>query len=230
MLFEVKQILIPTTWQVCCTVFNWSVFLSWPKTEFHHTFNCSGASVDSLFIPSFSSLRHSFPYSHPSLLLWNFPRPLILLVLAFIACLCALTGTMGLPSPSLFCNYAFVFTLLLFPLPIYSHHRLYAPHTVETLPSLVNPLFSLNVSSWSEPWSPLFSQSLPSFCFYRMNQVRAWTLGPSVTYGKSFQKKWKENVLLYSPLTGKSLMHVTFFTLSDFSQVNYIWWNIQKLL
>lgn len=116
--------------------------------------------MDSLFIPSFSSLRHSFPYSHPSLLLLNFPRSLISLVLAFIACLCALTGTMGLPSPSLFCNYAFVFTLFLFPLPIYSHHRLYAPHTVATLPSLVNSLFSLNVSSRFEPCSPLFSLTL----------------------------------------------------------------------
>lgn len=115
--------------------------------------------MDFLFIPSFSSLRHLFPYSHPSLLLWNFPRSLISLVLAFIACLCALTGTMGLPSPSLFCNYAFVFTLLLFPLPIYSHHCLYAPHTVATLPSLVNSLFSLNVSSRFEPCSPLFSHS-----------------------------------------------------------------------
>lgn len=27
-------------WQVCCTVFNWSVFLSWPKGGFHWTFNC----------------------------------------------------------------------------------------------------------------------------------------------------------------------------------------------
>lgn len=74
----------------------------------------------------------------------------------------------------------------------------------------------------------LFSLTLlPSFCFYRMNQVRAWTLGPSVTCGKSFLKKWKENVLLYSPLTGKSLMHVPFFTLSWFSQVNYIWCNVE---
>lgn len=121
--------------------------------------------MDSLFIASFSSLRHSFPYSHPSLWLWNFPRSLISLVLAFIACLCALTGTMGLPSPSLFCNYAFVFTLLLFPLPIYSHHRLYAPHTVATLPLLVNSLFSLIVSSQFEPCSPLFSHSPAIFLF-----------------------------------------------------------------
>lgn len=183
--------------------------------------------MDSPFTASFSSLRHSFPYSHHSLLLWNFPRSLISLVLAFIACLCALTGTMGLPSPSLFCNYAFVFTLFLFPLPIYSHHRLYAPHTVATPPSLVNSLFPLNVSSRFEPCSPLFSHSPPSFCFYRMNPVRAWTLGPSVTCGKSFLKKWKENVLSYSPLTGKGLMHVNFFTLSWFNQVNYIWCDVE---
>lgn len=40
-----------------------------------------------------------------------------------------------------------------------------------------------------------------------MSQVRAWTLEPSVTCGKSFRKRWKENALLYSPHTGKKHTH-----------------------
>lgn len=49
-------------------------------------------------------------------------------------------------SLALSCNYAFVFTLLLLSLPIYSLHCLYAPHIVATLPSLVNSLFSFSLS------------------------------------------------------------------------------------
>lgn len=60
-----------------------------------------------------------------------------------------------------------------------------------------------------------------------MNQARAWTPGPSVTCGKLFLKKWKENVLLYSPLTGKSHTCVIFFTLSWFNQVNDIWCDVE---
>lgn len=75
--------------------------------------------------------------------------------------------------------------------------RLCLPWLTPCLPSVCRSPF------W--PCSLPFTHSSAISLFYRMSQVQAWTLGPSVTCGKSFQKKLKENVLLYSPLTGKSL-------------------------
>lgn len=147
-------------------------------------------------------------------MLWNFPWSLISLVLAFITCLCALSGTMGLPSPlpPLFCNYAFVFTLLLLPLPIYSFHCLYAPHSVATLPSLVNALFSLSrsisiltlfssfKSGWAKFWHGPSDQASPvenhfgrgerkMRCCTHLSQV-----GNTHTHKKVYYNSWMESL------------------------------------
>lgn len=84
----------------------------------------------------------------------------------------------------------------LFPSP--SVWALFATHRLPGLTSCVPLICCLDFDL------PLcLSHILPSSCLHRMSPALAWTLTPSVTCGKSFLRKWKENVLWSSPLTGK---------------------------
>lgn len=99
--------------------------------------------MESPFIPSFCPLPISLLFSIT--VKFSLVSHLTCLRLHYLP-LCSVWNNGPSISLALSCNYAFVFTLLLLSLPIYSLHCLYAPHIVATLPSLVNSLFSFSLS------------------------------------------------------------------------------------
>ena len=148
-----------------------------------------------LFSPVSSPCRRNFP--------------ILIRVFVFISSL-PLFGSFFNTGPPIAISipiFTFVFTLSYSPCPRFPfafcmHCTLLAMHCLPPLTPCL-PLVSL---SWFQPSSLSFIL-LHSFSFLappsrRMSPALAWTLAPSVTCGKSSPRKWKENVLWSSPLTG----------------------------